>query len=268
MTNPRPYPRKCPECGQTKVNRAFVARDVSLKYDGTHHAFHIGELPVSRCDGCGAITEGIDTEQAIDRALRRHLLLLSPEEIRYSRSRLGLTQQHLAYLLGCASESLSRWESGHVVQSRAYDRLLRAFFCVRQLRDYLSSLLPSYGPELALRSAAVGYPVPFGARYSRGVVCCPAPPSSTRSAACFANDQVDREHAPFETSREWAQPRRGEPKDAAQRGLQFFRPQAPVLTNAEIRVTTLQSHGQVVLATFDAAGRHEPSRQPSDRLAA
>ncbi len=60
----------------------------------------------------------------------RQLGLLTPDEIRAGREKLGLSQQELQELLGLGGNSLSRWENGHVYQSRSHDTLLRITYSV------------------------------------------------------------------------------------------------------------------------------------------
>jgi len=86
--------------------------------------------------------------------LRRHIGLLTAEEIRAARTTLGLTQTQLAELIGCAAESLSRWENGAILQSRSYDRLLRIFFHLPIARD----LLRTVGLDSAMGRIAVPLP--------------------------------------------------------------------------------------------------------------
>lgn len=58
----------------------------------------------------------------------RQLGLLTPDEIRAGREKLGMNQQELQALLGLGGNSLSRWENARVYQSRAMDTLLRLVF--------------------------------------------------------------------------------------------------------------------------------------------
>ena len=51
--------------------------------------------------------------------------MLTPEEIRGIRKRLGLSRSALAKLTGIGEASLSRWESGIKIQTPGYDRYLR-----------------------------------------------------------------------------------------------------------------------------------------------
>jgi putative zinc finger/helix-turn-helix YgiT family protein len=51
--------------------------------------------------------------------------LLSTEDIRQGRDRLGLTQKQFANLLGVGEATVSRWETGAQIQQRAMDRFVR-----------------------------------------------------------------------------------------------------------------------------------------------
>jgi transcriptional regulator with XRE-family HTH domain len=56
---------------------------------------------------------------------RREARLLTPDEIRDGREKLGLTQKQFANLLGVGEATVSRWETGAQIQQRAMDRFLR-----------------------------------------------------------------------------------------------------------------------------------------------
>ena len=51
--------------------------------------------------------------------------MLSPEEIKALRERLGKTQQEFAELTGIGEATISRWERGRLLQNRANDNFLR-----------------------------------------------------------------------------------------------------------------------------------------------
>ena len=59
---------------------------------------------------------------------RREARLLTPDEIRDGREKLGLTQKQFANLLGVGEATVSRWETGAQVQQRAMDRFVRLCF--------------------------------------------------------------------------------------------------------------------------------------------
>ena len=70
----------------------------------------VHSLWAGKCESCGEYTFGNESEEVIDTALRQTVGLLSPDQILQGRRALGLTQSQLAELLGCAQESISRWE--------------------------------------------------------------------------------------------------------------------------------------------------------------
>jgi putative zinc finger/helix-turn-helix YgiT family protein len=107
-------------------------------HDGRPYTVTIPGLLVPKCSNCGEISlDPVATDQ-ITAAFRKQAGLLSPEQIRQQRLALGLTQQALADLLGIGVHTLCRWETGGQIQQRAFDRLLRAFFKVPELRRALA----------------------------------------------------------------------------------------------------------------------------------
>jgi len=135
----RKYPRTCsePGCRKKQVYATVIDRQFRVKHDGKLHEFVVRDFPVEKCSACDSITIGSDSDEILGRALREHLGFLLPSQVREGRIVLGHTQKYMASLIGCASETLSRWESGVLVQSAAYDRMLRSYFGLPQLRDFL-----------------------------------------------------------------------------------------------------------------------------------
>jgi putative zinc finger/helix-turn-helix YgiT family protein len=99
-----------------------------VRLDGRLHDVTVPELVVPKCSACGELVFSNDTDEQINRALRTQLGLLQPDEIRAKRVRLRLTQRALAGHIGVAAETLSRWESGLLIQGRAMNTLLRLYF--------------------------------------------------------------------------------------------------------------------------------------------
>ena len=81
------------------------------------------------CPKCGEIVLRFDEARKLrQRALeiyRRKYGLLSAEEIRSIRERLGVTQSELARVLRLGRNTISRWEAGRNVQNASMDLLLR-----------------------------------------------------------------------------------------------------------------------------------------------
>lgn len=145
---------KCHKCGKPFERRVAPARVEKMKYDGARHEVLVEGMPQWQCDACKITVTDDDSDTVVQDCLRRHIGLLTAEEIREARTALGLTQSQLAELVGCAAESLSRWENGAILQSRSYDRLLRIFFHLPIARD----LLRAVGPDSSVGRIAVPGP--------------------------------------------------------------------------------------------------------------
>lgn len=135
-----PTKRRVPKCHRCEkhLERKIAPPHVErMKYDGSRHDVLVEGMPQWQCEDCGISLTDDDSDTVLQDCLRRHIGLLTADEIREGRTALGLTQTQLAGLLGCAAESLSRWENGAILQSRSYDRLLRVFFHLPRARDLL-----------------------------------------------------------------------------------------------------------------------------------
>jgi len=124
----KPFPWRCPKCLAREVRPKSVEYRAQVKHDGRLHKIVVPQLSLPVCDACGEQVFSNDTDAQISRALRGNLRLLQPDEIRSQREGLGLTQKILANHLGVAAETICRWESGALIQSRAMDTLLRIYF--------------------------------------------------------------------------------------------------------------------------------------------
>ncbi len=114
---------------------AKVDYDAEVKHDGKLHSFTVPELLMPACEECGAKVFTEDVDDQINDALRVHLGLLTPIQLRESLERIGLSQKALAEHLGLAEATVSRWAGGSQIQSRSMDRLLRIFFAFPDVRQ-------------------------------------------------------------------------------------------------------------------------------------
>lgn len=146
---PRKRIPRCPCCGQRTMGRVTRTVTTRVRHEGREPIeVTVEDVPAWRCTNpdCkpphpdDAILEDAEAAERITEACYRALGLLTPAEIRANRERLGLTQQELQEYLGLGSNSLSRWESGRVYQSRSHDMLLRIFFNVVQARTFVYRL--------------------------------------------------------------------------------------------------------------------------------
>ena len=126
MKNPVAYPRMCPACC-ANVHAATIHHVSKIRYEGRTHDVEIPNLRVGKCL-CGEVVFDLDTDRQIDMAFRCQVGLLTAEQIRDGRKRLRLKQAELARAIGVAKATISRWETRTLVQSKAMDKALRAFF--------------------------------------------------------------------------------------------------------------------------------------------
>jgi len=114
----------CLECG----NIMKTSDDV-IEYKVRGEVFKIQGIPHSICNSCGEVDIGLESAAALsDQAnelYRKKHGLLTPVEIRQIRERLGVTQQQFERIIGAAKTTLSRWESGSIMQPCVADTLLR-----------------------------------------------------------------------------------------------------------------------------------------------
>jgi putative zinc finger/helix-turn-helix YgiT family protein len=137
--------RRCHLCGQFSLRRVQRPFQYDVSHDGRPPVtIRIPDLEVIACANPDCRPEDPGDNVLHDDAATwrvtvetyRQLGLLTPDEIRAGRERLGLNQQELAELLGLGGNTLSRWENGHYYQARSMDRLLRLVFTVPDALRY------------------------------------------------------------------------------------------------------------------------------------
>ena len=78
-----------------------------VKHDGRMHKLQIPEIVIPKCRACGEVVFSNNVDDQIMAALRSHLNLLTPEQIRAGRKALGLKSKELAKRLGVADATVS-----------------------------------------------------------------------------------------------------------------------------------------------------------------
>jgi putative zinc finger/helix-turn-helix YgiT family protein len=135
----KPFPWKCGTCRNRGLQPVVLDYAAEIGHDGRAYQVTVPALSVLRCEQCGAIVLNEEADRRISEALRTAAGLLSPEEIRRGREKLGLTQKQLANHLQVGEATLSRWETGGQIQQRSMDRLLRLYFQVPEARQFLET---------------------------------------------------------------------------------------------------------------------------------
>jgi len=133
----RPFPWVCVECSAEAVFPTITDYTTTVKHDGRVYTIRIPDLAIPTCRNCGDQTFSVGDDDRITAALRAQVGLLTPQEICEHRGELAMSQQELAQQLGVAKETVSRWETGAMIQSRAMDNLLRLFFSSKEVQRLL-----------------------------------------------------------------------------------------------------------------------------------
>src|SRR5690348_7097404 len=128
----------CHECN----SGTLAAQPVSLTGERHGEKFTV-TTPGLACDHCGyqtiANSQSGDFTRAVSDAYRAEHGLLTGDEIRNLRNRLGMNQVQFADYLGVGSSSVKRWESGQI-QEKAMDELVRLKTDSERARNNYESL--------------------------------------------------------------------------------------------------------------------------------
>ena len=120
-----PASSSCPMCGSKELAFVTERRQVTAD-DGTVLEY---DDVLTHCQSCGfdhyTREQSLASSRARAGVLRSHEGLLTPEQIRSVRERLGYTQAQLELEMGVGPKTVVRWEKGAVRQSRLADNFIR-----------------------------------------------------------------------------------------------------------------------------------------------
>ncbi len=137
------FPKRCGKCGQTAMRLATLPYATTIEHEGCSYRVEVTSLTVPQCGHCQTISIDDEADRAISAAFRRSARLLTPDEIRQGRERLGMNQKQFASLLGVGEATISRWETGAQIQQRAMDRFLRLCLASPAAVQLLTNFEPS-----------------------------------------------------------------------------------------------------------------------------
>ncbi len=116
---------RCPVCAKGILTEQTITED--FEYKG--HKLSIPNYHVFSCDNCSEEIVNPKSIRATEKKMtdfRRGIDgLLTSDEIKDIRKKLGKTQKQLASMLEVGEKTFARYENGQVSQSKAMDILLR-----------------------------------------------------------------------------------------------------------------------------------------------
>jgi len=133
----------CPVCGKGKLKAQVRTEHFEYGEGGDKVPVQAENVPVEICTHCHEAFSGPEAVRIRHHAVCRALGLLTPDEIRALRERLGLNQAELAELTGIGKATISRWENGRLLQNKALDRYLRLLAANPENVRLLGELPPS-----------------------------------------------------------------------------------------------------------------------------
>lgn len=142
-------------------------------------------VPVLACPACGEVLYGPEAAAVRHQAICHALGLLSPAQIKALRERLGPDQEDFARLTGIGVATLSRWERGRLLQTRALDHYLRLLDALPQAARFLKTLQKPVPPSTTfhLPPDAEADAHARAARFGSLRPPCPSPESMNGNAA-------------------------------------------------------------------------------------
>lgn len=117
--------RRCPSCAEQSLGAREIEDEFEYGPEGERITVVAHAVPVLVCSKCGETLYGPEAARVRHQAICAALHLLTPQEIKALRERLGPSQGDFAKLTEIGVATLSRWERGRSLQTRALDRYLR-----------------------------------------------------------------------------------------------------------------------------------------------
>jgi putative zinc finger/helix-turn-helix YgiT family protein len=118
--------QRCPNCGHVPLRHETITDRFEYRIDDNEAiTVEAQNVPVEVCPHCGEQFFGPAAARLQHAAVCQALGLLTPQEIQTIRERFGPTQTEFGRLTGIGEATISRWERGRLLPSRALDRYLR-----------------------------------------------------------------------------------------------------------------------------------------------
>lgn len=142
---------KCPICNEGTLHTKQGEFVTELKNGIGKKELKVENLLWEECDTCGEKIFDNDAVKRISDSRYNALGLLTPNELKEIRKKLGYTQEQMAAFLGIGNKTYCRWENGVSIQTKSMDTLIRIATKekfeelkkkerIEQAKDYLARL--------------------------------------------------------------------------------------------------------------------------------
>jgi HTH-type transcriptional regulator/antitoxin MqsA len=127
----------CDECGRGHFVTVMAPRRVPFR--GIEYA--VADAEYEQCDVCGYVyftrAQLVELQRKAAAEARRGQGLLTPDEIKRLRTKLGLKQTDLETILDVSPKTVTRWERGTVFQNRTADKFMRLLVACPEILDVI-----------------------------------------------------------------------------------------------------------------------------------
>ena len=138
----------CPVCGKGPLKKEVIEEKFAYKGE----TITIPDYVISKCDLCNETIVDKGTLKSSAKLLKNFKCkvdgLLTGEEIREIRRKLGFTQEQMSEILGGGLKSFARYETGQICQSKAMDNLLRILDRFPQVVHLIQKEIPEQSKGL------------------------------------------------------------------------------------------------------------------------
>ena len=138
----------CPICGKGPLKKEVIEENFAYKGE----TITIPDYVISKCDLCNETIVDKGTLKSSAKLLKNFKCkvdgLLTGEEIREIRRKLGFTQEQMSEILGGGLKSFARYETGQICQSKAMDNLLRILDRSPQVLHFIQKEIPEQSKGL------------------------------------------------------------------------------------------------------------------------
>jgi len=130
--------KTCPLCGKGQLVPKEENHVFEYKLPEGKRSIKVPKLPVEMCNRCGEKFRGPAAAKKEHLFLAKDQGILTPDEIKRIRRIFSASRPEFARLTGIDEQTITEWEAGRVIPTRAMDQYLRllVFFPHRSMDGF------------------------------------------------------------------------------------------------------------------------------------